>query len=225
MANPSFTGPDDQATRPPRRRPAQRPAEILDAAAQVFAQHGYDRATTREIASAAGVSEGTLYRYFSGKKGILLALLKDFMGKAMADVSRMQATQSGSFEELVAAMLASQIRAAHKRPFNIMLLQQTVLDPDVGRSFAQMNTQLRQAVAQQMAALEAQGALRQVDPFIAEEALGSTIMGLTVGAELGSYGWHREPLSPETLAAGIADVLMNGLRTRHKVRKSHKKEK
>jgi AcrR family transcriptional regulator len=205
----------------PRRRPAQRPAEILDAAAQVFARRGYDRATTKEIAAAAGVSEGTLYRYFENKKGILLALFKDFIDKALADVAHLPA---GSFEEWVAHTVASQIRMAHERPFTIMILQQAITDPDVGRAFVEMNTRLRQEVTRQMAKLEATGALRDIDPFVAGEAMGSMIMGLTVSAELGVYGWHEEPLSPETLSKGIADVLMNGLHTRSKVRKSHLKE-
>jgi AcrR family transcriptional regulator len=215
---------DDLAAQPqsrPRRRPAQRPAEILDAAAQVFAKWGYDRATTKEIAAAAGVSEGTLYRYFENKKGILLALLKDFMDKALADVAHLPA---GSFEEWVAHTVAGQIRMAHERPFTIMILQQAITDPDVGRTFVEMNTHLRQEVTLQMAKLEATGALRDIDPFVAGEAMGSMIMGLTVGVELGVYGWHEEPLSPETLSKGIADVLMNGLHTRSKVRKSHLKE-
>ena len=55
---------DQPEPRPRRRRPAERPAQILDAAERVFNRRGYDRATTREIAAEAGVSEGTLYNYF-----------------------------------------------------------------------------------------------------------------------------------------------------------------
>jgi hypothetical protein len=63
-------------------------------------------------------------------------------------------------------------------------------------------------------ALSASGALRPVDPFVAEEALASMIMGLTIGIELAAAGWHREPLPPEALARALADVLMNGLRAK-----------
>jgi len=62
-----------------RRTPAQRRsratvASILDAAAQLFARHGYHRATTNRIAERAGVSVGSLYEYFSSKDAILVAL-------------------------------------------------------------------------------------------------------------------------------------------------------
>ena len=41
--------------------------QILDAAAAVFAEKGFHRATTKEIAKTAGVSEGTIYNYFASK--------------------------------------------------------------------------------------------------------------------------------------------------------------
>jgi len=59
------------------RRAAQRRRQILDAAARVFACRGYERATTREIASEADVAEGTIYNYFAGKQELLLALAED----------------------------------------------------------------------------------------------------------------------------------------------------
>ena len=56
------------------RRIARRKKEILDAAARIFAEKGYANATTREIAEAADMAEGTLYNYFGGKRELLLAV-------------------------------------------------------------------------------------------------------------------------------------------------------
>ena len=52
----------------------KRSAQILEAAARVFAQKGYHAATTKEIASEAGVSEGTIYNYFQSKEDLLLSI-------------------------------------------------------------------------------------------------------------------------------------------------------
>jgi AcrR family transcriptional regulator len=49
---------------------------LIDAAATVFAQHGYRRASVGEIASEAGYTIGALYSNFSGKDEVLLALLE-----------------------------------------------------------------------------------------------------------------------------------------------------
>ena len=48
---------------------------ILAAARRVMLSHGLVRATTREIAHAAGVSEGTLYNHFASKEELFLAAL------------------------------------------------------------------------------------------------------------------------------------------------------
>jgi AcrR family transcriptional regulator len=45
--------------------------QLLVAAAQVYAEGGYHGATTRRIASAAGVNEITLFRHFGSKDGLL----------------------------------------------------------------------------------------------------------------------------------------------------------
>ncbi len=50
---------------------------ILDAAAHVMRTHGLARATTKEIAKAAGLSEAALYKHFHDKTGIFLAVLAE----------------------------------------------------------------------------------------------------------------------------------------------------
>lgn len=45
---------------------------ILKAARKLFARRGYEGTTTKDLASQAKVAEGTLFRYFSNKKAILI---------------------------------------------------------------------------------------------------------------------------------------------------------
>jgi AcrR family transcriptional regulator len=76
-----------ERTRAPRRqaRGERRIQEILDAAAGVFAEAGYEAATTNRIAAAAGISPGSLYQFFSNKEAIAQALADRFveqMGRA-----------------------------------------------------------------------------------------------------------------------------------------------
>lgn len=51
---------------------------ILDAAAELFASHGYAATTTRAIAEQAGVNEVTVFRRFENKRGVLKALGQRF---------------------------------------------------------------------------------------------------------------------------------------------------
>ncbi len=50
---------------------------LLDAAAELFQERGYDRATVREIGELAGVDPALIARYFDGKEGLYLAALAD----------------------------------------------------------------------------------------------------------------------------------------------------
>ena len=50
---------------------------ILDAAAHVMRTRGFARTTTKEIARAAGYSEATLYKHFTDKTDLFLAVLKE----------------------------------------------------------------------------------------------------------------------------------------------------
>ena len=52
-----------------------RRSHILEAAAQVFAERGYHRATIKDVARAAGVSDGSIYNVFENKTALLLSLL------------------------------------------------------------------------------------------------------------------------------------------------------
>ncbi len=63
-------------------RPAKIPGEkhtrekIFDAAVDLFAEHGYDRTTVRDIAKAVGVTESAVYRHYPGKDAILEAIFE-----------------------------------------------------------------------------------------------------------------------------------------------------
>lgn len=54
---------------------AKRREQLLDTAAQLFAQFGYAGATTSQIARAAGVTEPIIYRHFKSKRDMFIALI------------------------------------------------------------------------------------------------------------------------------------------------------
>lgn len=53
---------------------------LLHAAGQLFAERGFDRTTTREIAEVAGVDAALIARYFGSKTGLYLAALRAELG-------------------------------------------------------------------------------------------------------------------------------------------------
>jgi AcrR family transcriptional regulator len=59
------------------RAKAERRKRLKDAALAVFAEKGFDAATTREIAERAGVGAATLFRYAREKRDLLLMIVND----------------------------------------------------------------------------------------------------------------------------------------------------
>ncbi len=55
---------------------AQRREQLLDVAADIFAEQGYARATTSQLAKAAGVTEPIIYRHFKSKRDLFVALIR-----------------------------------------------------------------------------------------------------------------------------------------------------
>ncbi|MFB7631928.1 ScbR family autoregulator-binding transcription factor [Streptomyces sp. NPDC056149] len=54
--------------------------KIIEAAAQVFFEHGYDGAKIEQILTAAGVTKGALYHHYRSKQEIADALLQQHVG-------------------------------------------------------------------------------------------------------------------------------------------------
>lgn len=55
----------------------QRRTALVDAAARLFAERGFDRVTLEDIGGAAGISGPAVYRHFAGKQAVLAAILVD----------------------------------------------------------------------------------------------------------------------------------------------------
>jgi AcrR family transcriptional regulator len=58
-----------------RRDSSASRAALLDAAAELFAERGYDRTTVRDIAAQAGVNQALLFRYFGSKDALFAAVV------------------------------------------------------------------------------------------------------------------------------------------------------
>src|SRR5437667_48603 len=77
--------PVQPAVKRKRNRTAREEA-LVAAASKLFASRGYVSSTTREIAAAAGCAEGLIHRYFGGKEGLLLALIKHQVSQEVVDL-------------------------------------------------------------------------------------------------------------------------------------------
>lgn len=106
---------------------------LVDAATSVFAEHGYDAATTREVAERAGCSEGLIHRYFGGKRGLLLAIL-DSKAQTLVEEFHETLGEPRSLGDDLAKILEWQLDSMWaRREFMRVCISQAVIDAEVGR--------------------------------------------------------------------------------------------
>jgi AcrR family transcriptional regulator len=84
-----------------RRRKAERPKEILEAAFSEFSRNGYAATTLDQIAERAGVTKGTIYVYFENKEHLFISMVRDITKATFDTVEAMFDTHEGSTADLL----------------------------------------------------------------------------------------------------------------------------
>ena len=83
---------------------------ILDVARRLFAQQGFESATTRDIARAAQIATGTVFNYFPTKESIALCLVTEAHEKAPREFLKDGSDASLALEEDLFAYVATGLR-------------------------------------------------------------------------------------------------------------------
>src|SRR5687767_606245 len=73
---------------------------IAQAAKEVFAERGYQRATLEEIAQQAGMSKATIYLYYRNKDDLFLHVVEDLVNMAIAATTQEATTARPPLEKL-----------------------------------------------------------------------------------------------------------------------------
>ena len=89
-----------------RRRKAERPQEILEAAFTEFSRNGYATTTLDQIAERAGVTKGTIYVYFDNKEHLFISMVREVTKTTLETVHGMFATHEGSTADLLRAQFS-----------------------------------------------------------------------------------------------------------------------
>jgi AcrR family transcriptional regulator len=89
-----------------RRRKAERPHEILEAAFTEFARNGYALTTLDQIAERAGVTKGTIYVYFENKEHLFISMVRELMKVTLDAVQEMFERHEGSTADLLRAQFS-----------------------------------------------------------------------------------------------------------------------
>lgn len=136
-----MSDPDHAALSRRQAEAARKQEQILDAAARLFAERGFHRTTTKDIALAADVSEGTLYNYFDNKNDLLFSILER-LGEYELPADWKNEPQASGAREFMVQMLGLRRSFVEQ---NAVMLQAIV-------SEILANAELRRRYSQQMIA-------------------------------------------------------------------------
>jgi AcrR family transcriptional regulator len=100
---------------------------ILEAARDCFSKAGFEAATTRDIAAAAGIGAGTLFNYFPAKEEIAMALVAEALGAARRQFEGRP--RGESLEEDLFALIAAELRALRPHRGYLRPVLETALSP------------------------------------------------------------------------------------------------
>jgi len=104
-------------TRPAlRARYDARRREVVDTAARVFAERGYDGTSMSELTAATGLAAGGLYHYIEGKDDLLIAICDELLEPILARAREIVAAEAPPVEqlrELVTAWVAHVVAHRH----------------------------------------------------------------------------------------------------------------
>ena len=183
--------------------------QVLDAAAVVFADKGFDRATTKEIAQVAGVSEGTIYNYFTNKFDLLIGLMSRIAEIGTLPEELVAASQGDVRDFFVMAFNHRMGRIEQGQEMLTAILPQVLVHPDLREQFYSKYVQPIAAMLEQYVQVEIeQGRIRPVNVSLATRMVQAIFVGLLVLRILGDEPLHSDwDQVPDLLATMLFDGL------------------
>ena len=201
------------------RRAAARRSQILDAAAEVFAEGGFARATTKEIADRADVSEGTIYNYFDSKEDLLIGIV----GRLAESQSLALVIKPEMIEQVLAMpprdFLNAMFRTRHAfvlEDNHLAMLQAVTAEVLVNQAFAaryygELLKPAMDVLAQNLQARVERQEMRPVDAPLVARFLFAFELGLlgfyVLGDPLVQAEWQSD-----TLMEAMVDFFLDGLK-------------
>ncbi|MGV9613643.1 TetR/AcrR family transcriptional regulator [Nocardia xishanensis] len=108
------------------RKVHDKQSRIFEAAAALFAEHGFHGVTTQQISDRAEIAAGTLFRYAATKGELLLMVYNEDFRAALTDGAESARTQADTATAVI-AMLRPLLEAGERHPGNTVVYQRELL--------------------------------------------------------------------------------------------------
>lgn len=183
---------------------------ILEAALRLFASGGFDGTTTRDLAQAAGVAEGTLFRHFPNKKAILVEVATNGWVEILTDLLT-ELSEMGSYKA-VAQVMRRRMWNMHK---NVDLMRVCFME---AQFHPDLRSRIQIEVIDKMSDVAEAFFQTAMDRGIYRQAnaklVAKVFLGMFAVAGFSNNTLMQPDASPEEMkemAEGLADIFLNGV--------------
>lgn len=185
------------------RRPQKRRREVLDAAAQVFYERGYDASSTQDIADVVGILKGSLYYYVDSKEQFLYEIIKEAHDLGLDILQEVQSAD-GDVVSRFALLIRRHVEyfVANRVKVSVFFRELAALSPEHRHEIEQLGHRYRECVEDLVREGQRTGEVApSIDPDLA---------GITIVEMLNSLARWYNPDGKAT-SRDIADQLVNVL--------------
>lgn len=199
------------------RRKEVRSQELLAAALDLFVERGYAATRLDDVAARAGVSKGTLYLYFSNKKDLFNAVVRENMLLAIGEAEQTISHYGGSSTELLhEILLGLWERIGNNKLSGItkLIMAESGNFPEIAKFYHDEVISRGNAMIIRVVDLGiACGEFRAIDAHQVSNAI--TAQGLMLMIWKHSLGAsHIAPIASQEYLNCVIDLLLHGLRNK-----------
>jgi AcrR family transcriptional regulator len=182
-------------------------ARVLDAAVELFAQHGYDGTSVNQVIARAGVAKGGFYHHFASKEALLYEVYGDLINLQLAGMDAILArglAPAAALRALIADLVTT--TAASARPALVFWREMHRLGDERTAQYRRARRRYHDTVRRLIRDAQTAGAFASV---ASADTVTFTIFGYVNELPL----WYRPAgrQRPAQLAAELADLILAAL--------------
>ncbi|HEY6409573.1 MAG TPA: helix-turn-helix domain-containing protein [Ktedonobacteraceae bacterium] len=205
--------------RPERRDAMEHRRCILEVARRLFAEHGVDAVSMHQIAGAAGIGQGTLYRRYAHKGELCMDLMRERQERFVEEIATLFATQETApalerLDGVLAAMVAlieeqgALLESAAAAGMRKMPCEATDNVRRFSLQHAPFYLWLHELLAGLLTEAVAQRELAPLDIPYTADAILATLHPITYSLQRQERGF-----SPERILQGLRRIYIDGIKT------------
>ena len=148
-------------------------AELLERAADLFADRGFNSTTLQDVADTVGLTRAALYHYFDSKEALLSTLVEGITEARVADIKTIRFHAALSLRQKLAAITRAMALNVATQParFRLLLMSENELPAELAATHARARRETLDQLVELFAEGHASGVFSAAEPHLAAFAL------------------------------------------------------